>query len=147
MDAITVYRETFRPSEWLVSPYVMLGYNVFAAETDQEGAFLASSVQQAFVELRSGRPSQLKPPVKGYLQSLAPIQRAQLEAALSCSAIGSPASVKEAVASFVKQTGADELMVTSQIYDHEARLRSYELLASCWYELREFRSQQGGCRT
>jgi luciferase family oxidoreductase group 1 len=132
MDAIAVYRENFRPSEQLAVPYVMLGYNVFAADTDEEGAFLASSVQQAFVELRSGQPSQLNPPVQGYLEALAPIQRAQLEAALSCSAVGSPASVKAAVESFVKQTGADELMVTSQIFDHKARLRSYELLASCW---------------
>jgi alkanesulfonate monooxygenase SsuD/methylene tetrahydromethanopterin reductase-like flavin-dependent oxidoreductase (luciferase family) len=110
----------------------MLGYNVFAADTDEEGAFLASSIQQAFVELRSGRPSQLRPPVEGYLQSLAPAQRAQLEAALSCSAIGSPARVQAAVESFLAESGADELMVTAQIFDHEARLRSYELLASCW---------------
>jgi alkanesulfonate monooxygenase SsuD/methylene tetrahydromethanopterin reductase-like flavin-dependent oxidoreductase (luciferase family) len=110
----------------------MLGYNVFAAVTDEQGAFLASSIQQAFVELRSGRPSQLKPPIGGYLESLAPIQRAQLEAALSYSAVGSPAAVKAAVENFVEQTRADELMVTSQIFDHEARLRSYELLASCW---------------
>jgi luciferase family oxidoreductase group 1 len=131
MDAISVYRENFRPSERLTAPYVMLGYNVFAAASDEEGAYLASSIQQAFVELRSGRPSQLKAPVEGYLESLAPLQRVQLEAALSCSAIGSPASVKAAVESFVKRTGADELMVTSQIFDHEKRLRSYELLAGC----------------
>jgi alkanesulfonate monooxygenase SsuD/methylene tetrahydromethanopterin reductase-like flavin-dependent oxidoreductase (luciferase family) len=66
------------------------------------------------------------------LDSLAPLQRAQLEAALSCSAVGSPASVKAAVENFVKHTGADELMVTSQIFDHKTRLRSYELLAGCW---------------
>jgi luciferase family oxidoreductase group 1 len=132
MDAIAVYRENFRPSSQLQSPYLMLGYNVFAADTDEEGALLASSIQQAFVALRTGQPTQLKPPVKGYLETLPPAQRAQLDAALACSAMGSPASVKAAVEAFVERTGADELMITSQIFDHAARLRSYELLASCW---------------
>jgi luciferase family oxidoreductase group 1 len=132
MDAIAVYRENFRPSGQLQSPYLMLGYNVFAANTDEEGALLASSIQQAFVALRTGQPTQLKPPVKGYLETLPPAQRAQLDAALACSAMGSPASVKAAVEAFVERTGADELMITSQIFDHAARLRSYELLASCW---------------
>jgi luciferase family oxidoreductase group 1 len=132
MDAIAVYRENFRPSSQLQTPYLMLGYNVFAADTDEEGALLASSIQQAFVALRTGQPTQLKPPVKGYLETLPPAQRAQLDAALACSATGSPASVKAAVEAFVERTGADELMITSQIFDHSARLRSYELLASCW---------------
>jgi luciferase family oxidoreductase group 1 len=132
MDAIAVYRENFRPSSKLQTPYLMLGYNVFAADTDEEGALLASSIQQAFVALRTGQPTQLKPPVKGYLETLPPAQRAQLDAALACSATGSPASVKAAVEAFVERTGADELMITSQIFDHAARLRSYELLSSCW---------------
>ena len=132
MDAIAVYRENFRPSSQLQSPYFMLGYNVFAADTDEEGALLASSIQQAFVALRTGQPTQLKPAVKGYLETLPPAQRAQLDAALACSAMGAPASVKAAVEAFVERTGADELMITSQIFDHSARLRSYELLASCW---------------
>jgi alkanesulfonate monooxygenase SsuD/methylene tetrahydromethanopterin reductase-like flavin-dependent oxidoreductase (luciferase family) len=66
------------------------------------------------------------------METLPPAQRAQLEAALGCSAIGAPASVKAAVEAFVKRTGADELMITSQIFDHAARLRSYKLLAGCW---------------
>jgi luciferase family oxidoreductase group 1 len=132
MEAIALYRETFRPSDRLAAPYVMLGFNVFAADSDEEGALLASSIQQAFVELRTGQPTRLKPPVEDYLETLAPVQRAQLEAALSCSAVGAPASVKAAVEGFVERTGADELMVTSQVFDHRARLRSYEILASCW---------------
>jgi luciferase family oxidoreductase group 1 len=132
MDAIAVYREDFRPSSQLQSPYLMLGYNVFAASSDDEGALLASSIQQAFVALRTGHPTQLKPPIQGYMETLPPAQRAQLEAALGCSAIGAPASVKAAVEAFVKRTGADELMITSQIFDHAARLRSYKLLAGCW---------------
>lgn len=131
MEAIALYRESFRPSDRLQSPYVMLGFNVFAADTDEEGAELASSIQQAFVALRAGRPGKLQPPVPGYLDTLAPSQRVQLEAALACSAVGSPGSVRAAVESFVERTGADELMITSQIFDREARLRSYEILAKC----------------
>jgi luciferase family oxidoreductase group 1 len=132
MDAIALYRAEFRPSERLASPYVMLGYNVFAAESDREGELLASSIQQAFVALRTGQPTKLKPPVENYLATLAPMQRAQLQSALSCSAVGSPERVKASVESFVEQTGADELMITSQVFDHAARLRSYEILAGCW---------------
>ena len=129
MEAIRVYRETFKPSERLREPYVMLGFNLFAADTDEEAMFLASSVQQAFVALRTGQPTQLKPPVRDYLASLPPQHQAQLEQMLSCSAIGSPARVRDAVEAFVARTGADELMITSQIHDQAARLRSYELLA------------------
>ena len=108
----------------------MLGFNVFAADTDEEAQLLATSVQQAFVNLRSGNPGQLPPPRAGYRDTLPPQAQALLRQFLSCSAIGSPATVKGQVAAFVERTGADELMVTSQIFDHQARLRSYELLAS-----------------
>jgi luciferase family oxidoreductase group 1 len=129
MDAIAIYRESFRPSDRLAKPYVMLGFNVFAADTDEEGALLATSVQQAFVALRTGQPGKLKPPVRGYLESLPAAHRAQLGMALSCSAIGTGESIRAAVEAFVQRTGADELMITSQIFDHQARLRSYEILA------------------
>ena len=132
MEAIHVYRSSFKPSEQLAEPYVMLGFNVFAADTDQEAELLATSVQQAFVALRTGNPGRLKPPLEGYLQSLPYPQRALLDQLLSCSAIGSAATVKAAVEHFVYRTGADELMVTSQIFDHGARLRSYEILAGCF---------------
>lgn len=129
MEAIRVYRETFEPSPQLDRPYVMLGYNVFAADSDEEGALLATSVQQAFVELRTGNPSRLKPPVAGYADTLFPAQRAALDALLSCSAIGAPATIRAAAEDFVARTGADELMIVSQIHDHAARLKSYQLLA------------------
>ena len=132
MEAIHVYRSSFKPSEQLAAPHVMLGFNVFAADTDEEAELLATSVLQAFVALRTGNPGRLKPPLKGYLQSLPYAQRALLDQLLSCSAIGSTATVKAAVEHFVGRTGADELMVTSQIFDHEARLRSYEILAGCF---------------
>ena len=129
MDAIDLYRRTFRPSAWLDEPYVMLGYNVFAAASDEEGALLATSLMQAFVALRTGTPGKLKPPVAGYADRLPFSQRALLDSVLSCSAIGSPETVAAATRAFIARTGADELMITAQIFDHEARVRSYELLA------------------
>ena len=107
----------------------MLGFNVFEADTDEEARFHATSMQRAFVNLRSGRPARLQPPAAGYLASLGPHEVALLDQVLSCAAIGSPATVREALADFVTRTGADELMITSQIYDHAARLRSYEITA------------------
>jgi luciferase family oxidoreductase group 1 len=127
MQAIELYRSTFRPSAQLDKPYVMLGYNIFAADTDEEAEYLASSMQQAFVALRTGRPSQLQPPVKGYLEKIGPQERAMLDSVLSCSAIGSRETVERQLKEFIKRTGADELMVTSQIYDHSKRLHSYEI--------------------
>ena len=127
MAAIEVYRSRFQPSAQLDSPYVMLGYNVFAADTVDEARFRATSMQQAFVNLRSGRPSAMPPPVEGYAESLGPAERAILEQVLSCSAIGTPEIVHRAVRAFIAQTGADELILTSAIFDHGARLRSYEI--------------------
>jgi luciferase family oxidoreductase group 1 len=135
MQAVRLYRETFKPSAQLARPYVMLGFNVFAADTDAEARFQASSWQQAFVNLRSGRPGRLPPPVQGYRENAGPAERALLDSVLSCSAVGSPETVREQVAAFVERTGADELMVTSQVFDHAARLRSYEILASVQQEL------------
>jgi luciferase family oxidoreductase group 1 len=129
MQAIEIYRATFRPSAQLEKPYVMLGFNVFAADTDQEAHVRATSMQQAFINLRSGRPTKLKPPVEGYLDLLSPPERSMLDSVLSCSAIGSPATVAHQLRAFIERTGADELMITSQIFDHAARLRSYEITA------------------
>ena len=134
--AVRVYRDTFRPSERLAEPYVMLGFNVFAAETDAEARRLFSSVQQAFVNLRSGRPGKLPPPREGYAESLGEGERAMIGQALACSAVGGPATVKRELDAFVAATGADELMVTSQIWDHAARVRSLEILAEVAAEAR-----------
>lgn len=133
MQAIDLYRTTFRPSAQLEKPYVMLGYNVFAADTDEEARFLATSMQQAFVNLRSGHPKRLQPPEAGYMEHITPQQRALLEQILSCAAIGSRDTVRRALQEFIERTAADELIITSQIFDHRARLRSYEITA----ELRE----------
>ncbi len=134
MQAIEIYRAHFQPSDSLERPYVMLGFNVFAADTDAEAKLLFSSLQQAFVNLRSGRPGRLPPPVEGYEDKLGPAERAMIAQALSCSAIGSPETVRRGIEAFVHRTGADELIVTSQIFDHAARLRSYEITSSMIYD-------------
>jgi luciferase family oxidoreductase group 1 len=128
-DAITVYRSRFRPSPQLDRPYVMLGYNVFAADTDEEARLLATSMQQAFVNLRSGRPTTLPPPLAGYERSLPPFARTMLAEVLSCSAIGAPATIRAALEDFIARTAPDELMLTSHVFAHQARLRSFEIAA------------------
>lgn len=129
MQAIALYRSTFKPSLHLKRPYVMLGFNVFAADTDKEAQFLATSMQQAFVNLRSGHPRRLQPPQEDYLNRLGPQELALLGQILSCTAIGSRETVKGLLGKFIAETGADELMITSQIFDHAARLKSYEITA------------------
>ena len=129
MDAIAVYRAQFKPSRFLQRPHVMLGFNVFAADTDNEAHYLASSWQQSFVNLRSGHPGRLPPPVEGYVESLEPQGRKLLEHVLSCSAIGSPGTVADRINAFIERTGADELILTSNMHDHAARLRSIEIVA------------------
>jgi luciferase family oxidoreductase group 1 len=131
MEAIAVYRERFRPSDRLATPHVMLGLNVFAAETDAEARRLFTSLQQAFLNLRSGRPGKLPPPV----DDLDARARATLDDALACSVVGGPETVRRGLADFAARTGADELMVTAQIFDHDARLRSFAILARAHAEL------------
>ena len=130
MQAVDIYRARFRPSEQLDRPYVMLGFNIFAADTDAEAKCLSTSMQQAFVNLRSGRPGQLPPPLEGYEEQLPAAAKAMLADVLSCSAIGSPQTVRDAVARFIERTRPDELMITSQIFDHTARLHSYHIAAA-----------------
>lgn len=128
-QALRVYRQTFRPSEQLDRPHVMLGYNVIAADTNGEARDLASSIHQAFVNLRTGRPGKLPEPQPGYYDTLEPAARAMLDQALSCSAVGSPDTVRARLSTFIEEHQPDEVIVTAQIWDHAARKRSYEILA------------------
>jgi len=137
MQAIDLYRTSFSPSAHLAKPYVMLGFNVFAADSDEEATFRATSMQQAFVNLRSGRPARLPPPLAGYANRVGPAERALLESVLSCSAIGAPSTVRASLKAFIERTGANELMITSQIYEHSARLRSYEITSGIFAEKKE----------
>jgi luciferase family oxidoreductase group 1 len=129
MQALEIYRARFKPSQQLDRPYVMLGFNVFAADSDGQARFLSTSMQQAFVNLRSGRPTQLPPPMEGFDEQLPPPAKAMLAEVLSCTAVGSPQTVRGALAAFIARTKADELMITSQMFDHQARLHSYEITA------------------
>jgi len=128
-QALELYRARFRPSAQLERPYVMLGINIFAAETDAEGRRLFTSLQQAFVNLRRGHPGRLPPPDEGLLERLTPGDLHLVNEMLSYTVAGSPPTVRRGLEAIVARTGADELMLTSQIYDHDARLRSYELAA------------------
>lgn len=129
MQAIAVYRSRFQPSEELSKPYVMLGFNVFAADTDEEARYLKSSAQQSILNLRRGQPTRLPPPVKDFESQLTPPEFAVLSEALSCSVTGSPETVRKGLEAFIAQTEADEVMVSSRIYDHTACLRSFEIVA------------------
>lgn len=129
MQAIAIYRERFEPSGQLQRPYVMLGINVVCAESDEEAAYQRSSVLQSFVNLRSGRPGKLPPPVRDYEATLGPAERHMLDEALSCSVHGAPETVRKGIEAFVERTGADELMITTHIHDHARRMQSFELVA------------------
>jgi luciferase family oxidoreductase group 1 len=137
MEAIQIYRENFRPSADLAAPYVMLGVNVIAADTDDEARRLLTSLQQAFVNLRRGRPGLLPPPVAGFDQQLEPFERVQLDQVLSASVVGSPESVRRGLEGFIARTHADEVIIAAQIFDHAARLRSYEIAAGARDRLKQ----------
>ena len=133
--AIDLYREKFEPSEQLERPYLMLGFNVCAADSDEEAAFLRTSSLQSFVRLRQGNPGRLPPPVENFEQTLSPAEQATVKEIVRCSAVGSAATVKTAMADFIQRTGADELMLVSSIYDHSKRVRSLEIAAQVGAEL------------
>ena len=117
MQALEIYRARFQPSEQLARPYVMLGFNVFAAESDDEARLLATSMQQAFVNLRSGRPMQLPPPLPGYEAQLPPAARAMLADVLTCSAVGARDTVRQRAA------GLHRAHAARRIDDHLADIR------------------------
>jgi luciferase family oxidoreductase group 1 len=125
--ALAFYRQGFRPSAQLDKPYVMLGVSTVAANSDDEAQLLFTSTQQAFVNSRLGRPARLPPPEPGYAERLDPQGRAILAEVLSMAVVGGPETVRTSLRAIAERYGADELMLTSQIYDHEARKRSYEI--------------------
>ena len=128
LQAIEIYRTRFQPSAQLERPHVILGVNVVAADSDDEARLLATSGRQAFASLRLGMPIQLPPPSRDWEKEVTRFDVTQVEGAQSVSFVGSRDTVVEGMKAFVDRTGADELIVVSHIYDHQARLRSYELL-------------------
>lgn len=129
MPAIEIYRSRFEPSAQLSAPYVMVGFNVFAAETEQDARLLRTSAQQSILRLRRGKPGQLPPPVPGFEEGLTVAERQILDQVQSCSVVGSAETIRTGIEEFVGRTGADEVMIAGHIFDHQARLRSFRITA------------------
>jgi luciferase family oxidoreductase group 1 len=129
MPALAIYRESFKPSAQLDKPYAMVGANVLVADSDAEAKRLFTSPQQAFTNLLRGARGQLAPPIDDIERYWAPHEKAQAQRMLECSFVGSRDTVRAGLERFVADTGADEVIVAAAIYEHAARLRSYELLA------------------
>jgi luciferase family oxidoreductase group 1 len=128
-QALAYYRQGFRPSEQLAKPYVILGVNACAADTDEEAQFLFTSTQQAFVNLRTGQAGRLPPPKQGYAEALEPAYRAILDSVLSQAVVGGPETVRAGLTAFAERHQADELILTTQVFDHAKRVRSFEVVA------------------
>ncbi len=128
-QALNVYRTQFEPSTQAAQSYAMAGVNVIVAETDAEAHRLFSSVQQRFTDMFRGDRGYLKPPIDDIEMYWSPAEKSQASRMLSCSFVGSPKTVQAQLQAFIAKTGVDELMVSSAIYDHESRLRSYQLLS------------------
>ena len=127
--ALDIYREKFQPSAALRKPYAMAAVGVYAADTDTAAARLFTSQQQAFLNLRRGNPGPLPPPVDSMEGRWSPMEATMINNAFREAIVGSPATVKHGIAAFLKRTTVDELMVVAAIYDHTARLRSFDLVA------------------
>jgi luciferase family oxidoreductase group 1 len=132
MAALTEYRHRFQPSAQLAKPYAMAGVNVFAADTDREAQRLFTSAQQQFTNMVRNRRGKLQPPLDDIETYWTAPEKVQVSAMLKYSFVGAPATVRRGLDEFVERTGVDELMVVSAMFDHAARLRSYELLAGAW---------------
>ena len=128
-QAIDIYRSRFQASETLSDPYVMLGFNVCAAPSEEEAIYLRTSAIKSFLRMRAGNPTRLPPPEKGFEKTLSESENRMLSEMSKASVVGSSAVVREGIDSFVKRTGADELIITCQIYEHEKRLQSYSIVA------------------
>ncbi|ELX8378639.1 luciferase-like monooxygenase [Providencia vermicola] len=137
LQALHVYRENFQPSARLEKPYAMVCINIIAADTVRDAEFLFTSMQQAFVMLRRGHPAQLPPPVQDMDKIWSPAEQLGVQQALGMSLVGDKAKVRHGIASILRQTQADEIMVNGQIFDHQARLYSFELAMEAMTELRE----------
>ena len=134
-QAVEVYRDSYRPSERWPEPHFMLAINVFAADSDEEGRVLKSSMQQAFVNLRTGMPGPLPRPVEDFEARVDPMAKSMVDQALSVSATGSPASVAASLSSLIDTYRPDEVILTGQIHDHAARKRSFEIAAGVMQEI------------
>jgi luciferase family oxidoreductase group 1 len=129
MDALRLYRHLFKPSKQLDHPYAMLGINVIVAASDSEARRQFTSLQQSFTLLRRGTPGQIPPPIDDIESFWSPAEKALAGQTLTVSAVGSPETVARGLQNFLDITHPDELMITAHIYDHKARLESFEQVA------------------
>jgi luciferase family oxidoreductase group 1 len=134
-EALAVYRRDFRPSATLKEPYCAAAFNAIAGETREEGRYLASSMVQNFVALRTGNPGKLPPPIEGYRESLDPQIRAMLNNVLRCAAFGSVEDVAEGLGAFVRRTLVDEVIVHGSVYDPMERLTSMSRVAQAFEQI------------
>lgn len=134
-NAVKIYRRAFRPSKYLDKPHFMLAVNIFAANTDEEGAYLKTSMQQSFIRLRTGQSGLLPRPVADLEALVGPVAVEMVEDALSVSATGSPASVKAKVEELIALHQPDEIMFTGHIHDHVSRKASFEIGAKVMQEI------------
>jgi luciferase family oxidoreductase group 1 len=129
IEALEIYRARFKPSEQLKKPYAMAGVNIIAAETDAEARYLFTSLQQRFADMARGARGLLKKPIDDIEDYWSSSEKIQAQRMLACSFVGSPMTLRQQLQAFIAKTRIDELMVATAIYDHKARMRSYELLA------------------
>lgn len=129
MPALEVYRAKVQPSAQQDRPYAMVGVNVIAAETDAEAHRLFTSAQQTFTNMFRGTRGKLPPPIDDIETYWTPMEKSQASNMLSCSVVGSPETMRRGIEEIADRTAADELIVAAAVYDHQARLRSYEILA------------------
>ncbi len=128
LEAIRLYKMKFKLSEFLAKPHVMVGVQVIAAETDEEALYLATSMQQQFINLTRNRPLKLQPPIENPVRIWSPMEWEIAQERLETSVVGSPKTVAKNLQYLIDQTGTDEVIITSHIYDHQKRLRSYEIV-------------------
>ena len=129
-EALVVYRRDFRPSARLAKPYAMLAVNVVAAESTAHARHLFTTQQQAFVNLRRGRPGLIPRPIDDIEAFWTPVEKAGVEHALACAVVGDAGTVRQGLHDFVERHRPDELMLTANTHDHSARVRSFEIAAA-----------------
>lgn len=135
LDALDIYRREFKPSEKLAQPYAMAGIAVVAADTDAEAQRLFTSLQQQFINLRRGTPGALQPPVDSMEGRWSQAEKATVFHAMRRAQVGSPEAVRRGIEAFIAETGVDEIMMAGQIFDHQSRLRSFEIVAQIHAEM------------
>jgi len=133
LPALSIYRNRFKPSEQLPHPYAMVGVNIVVADTDEEAKRLFTTQQMSFTSIFRGARGLSQPPIDDIETYWTDMEKAQVQRMLARAIVGSPATVKAGMQALVEETGADELIIVSDVYEHGKRLRSFELIADLWF--------------